>query len=137
MVVQWQLQKSPLAKIFIVIMAMMPFLISLLLHPLDLTYLLSLILGLLLSKLLFTESFSFLASKENSLSWNDGIWIFSNKSTTVYGKQHQRSFSLGQVVFLSIKPEKSQTVNLWLFPDSVISYSYGWRHLLSCFHLSK
>jgi len=75
---------------------------------------------------------------EYNLSWSEGIWIFcslsSDKSVfNIRGIKNKKSFSLGGMMLLSITDKSNRTVDLWLFPDSIISQQNSWRKLHSCF----
>jgi len=75
-------------------------------------------------------------SVKNRLSWQNGLWIFSNDVISISGVKNKNSFSLGRIMFLSIKDKSCHGVNLWLFPDCFVKELQGWRSLHCCFYLS-
>ena len=137
MQLHWQLKASQYAKITILCLSLLPLVLSLLLPLTAVIQIMLLLLTPILFFLLINNMTGLYSDTAMSLSWNDGVWVFNNANITVEGLISEQSFSLGAIIFLSIKDPQQQSLDLWLWPDSIHSYQHGWRQLHCCFHLSK
>lgn len=137
MQLQWKIKKSWYARVIIAFLTTLPVLLSLVLN-LSLIIQLSLIFfSAALSWTLFSIILSKLPDKQSYLSWHDGTWTFCTQEIMAQGKQRKQSFSLGEILFLSIEDSRGEQHDLWLFPDIVHNSQQGWRHIHSCFYLSS
>jgi len=157
--VHWLLQKSKVSILIIASIAFVPTVLAL-----GMQYQLSILFTMLtLSPLLFYILRQSLLSvidvnNNNTLSWQHGLWTFHNNEMSISGNKLENSFAFSLVIFLSIKDNKGQKADLWLFPDSIMDTfcigfirifsgikqsstqsqsEQGWRHLHCCFHLSE
>jgi len=133
----WQIQNSRYAIYLILILAFIPLLCSFLIQlawiaNIGIVILIPLFLYLLHENIsLPGESIDYM------LSWQNGLWVFSNNEICISGMKNKSSFSLGFMMHLSIKDRNNEIVDLWLFPDSLKKGSQGWHYLHSCFYLSE
>ena len=142
----WQLQNSGSAFIIILFLALLP--------PV-LAFLLNITLFAKISVVLLSPAFLYLlynnivlpdTANEYRLSWLEGSWAISSQSSckdgfNIQGIKNKQSFSLGFMMLLSITDKNNQSVDLWLFPDSIgclrNSGQYNsWRRLHCCFFLA-
>lgn len=156
--VHWQLKGSVYAIILIFTLAGIPLGLSLILQVQGNILFATLMLTPVLLYLMLNNIRSITDDQQNSLSWQDGIWTFSNETISIQGKKTEQCFCIGAMILLSIEDNNGKRVDLWLFPDSIAdSFStgfvalfpdapieigcsnsaQGWRHLHGCFNLSK
>jgi len=142
----WQLQNSGSAVKTVLFLALLP--------PV-LAFLLNITMFAKISVVLLSPVFFFLlynnivlpgTDNEYRLSWSEGSWAFSSQSSckdgfNIQGIKNKKSFSLGFMMLLSITDKNNQSVDLWLFPDSIgcqrnSGQHNSWRRLHCCYLLA-
>ena len=136
MQVDWVLKTSKLAGLLAVIISLTPLVVILFLEQ-QLRYLWLVCLSLPWLYWLLIKQFN-LRSKNHKalLSYQNGIWFYRDSKTSVFGSLSIHSFAYSSLIFLQIKTEHRQIVDLWLFSDNITGKPSKWRQLHSCFNLS-
>jgi hypothetical protein len=69
------------------------------------------------------------------LSYQNGRWFYRDSKNAISGELTLKSFVCSFIVFLQIKNDDEQMVDLWLFADNISDEFPKWRQLHACFNL--
>ena len=142
----WQLQNSGSAVKTVLFLALLPPVLAFLLNitlfaKIGVVFLSPVFLYLLYNNIVLPGT-----DNEYRLSWSQGGWTFcsdsnSKQAINIQGIKNKKSFSLGFMMLLSITDQNNQSVDLWLFPDSIgcqrnRGQHNSWRRLHCCFFLA-
>jgi len=136
MKINWQIQKSRDGLILILILAFIPLVTSISLPIPRVTQAGIMVLIPIFIFLLYKDLLLVITNSGSTLSWEKGLWSFSNNDISIQGVKSKGSFTLGGLLFLSISNRDNHSVGLWLFPDSINGSEEDWHHLHNCYYLS-
>ena len=133
--VNWAIKSSKIAHLVVITISLIPLLLSIifvqkLLYAWVIWLLIPALYLLLFKQLNLTAK-----NKRALLSYQNGIWFYRDSKTSIFGELTKKSFAYSFIVFLQIKKDKKQMVDLWLFADNIIDEFPKWRQLHACFNL--
>lgn len=136
MKVNWLIKTSKSAHLLAITLSLIPFLLTIILEQQLRYFWLIWLLTPVLYYLLIKQFNLSILNHKALLSYQNGLWFYRDSKTSFFGSLSGKSFAYGFIIFLQLKNDGKQRVDLWLFADSIVDRSPKWRQLQSCFNLS-
>ena len=133
--VNWLIKPSKCARLSVITISILPLLLTIIVEfSLRYTWLIWLLTPALYYLLFKQFKFSMMRALA-LLSYQNGTWIYRDSENIIFGKLTLNSFICGFIVYLQIKNDDDQMIDLWLFADNIYDEFPKWRQLHGCFNL--
>ena len=135
MQLNWLIKPSKRAHFSIITISLLPLLLTIILE-FHLRY--AWLIWILIPALyyLLVKQLSLSMNKDLSqLSYQNGMWFYRDSQNIISGELTLKSFVCSFIVFLQIKNDEEQMIDLWLFADNIFDELPKWRQLHACFNL--